>query len=73
MKYHTVLAVFVATAAAQAKCENTKDVKPRDPLEPFKPNSATFPCNMGAAIPLGKIPAGCGKLEIIYGAHFLTI
>jgi len=69
MKYAIILAVTAAlnvNALPQAKCEKTTDIKPKtDPLVQFAPNTATFPCNMGAAIPFGKVPTGCAKLEII--------
>jgi hypothetical protein len=81
MKYSIALAALAALAAvtveAQApkgkgkgkgKCQRTKDVKPaEDPLVQFSPGSAVFPCDFGAGIPLGKVPKGCAKLEIIVG------
>jgi hypothetical protein len=73
MKYQLILTALAAAAQAQkakAKCQTVKEIleKPApDPLVPFAPGSADFPCNMGAAIPLGKVPTGCADLEIIVG------
>jgi hypothetical protein len=73
MKYQLILTALAAAAQAQkakAKCQTVKEIleKPApDPLVPFTPGSADFPCNMGAAIPLGKVPTGCADLEIIVG------
>jgi hypothetical protein len=79
MRYAIVLAAIVAIGVnaqdppmasppPKAKCQKTADIKPvADPLVQFTPGSATFPCDMGAPIPLGKIPTGCAKLEVIVG------
>lgn len=65
MKSTLVLAAVVAGVSAQ-KCQKLADIKPiADPLKLFPPSTATFPCDMGSAVPLGKIPQGCGQLEII--------
>jgi hypothetical protein len=57
--------------AAKGKCEYTKNVKSfPNPLDLFPPGSAVFPCDMGSAVPLGKVPTGCAQLEIIYGQYF---
>jgi len=69
MKFTAAVALTVALrAAAQRKCYKTSELingTQPDPLKPFVPGSANFPCDMGAAIPLGKVPTGCSKLEII--------
>ena len=53
---------------AKGKCRDTKDTASfPDPLKLFSPGSAVFPCDMGAPIPLGPVPTGCAKLEIIVG------
>jgi len=51
----------------KAQCQKLKEIDPGqyDPLAGFAPNTATFPCDMGGAVPLGKVPTGCAKLEII--------
>jgi hypothetical protein len=80
MKYTLILAAFAAVAVegqkdgaapkAKGKCEYTKDVKSfPDPTALFPPGSAVFPCDMGSAVPLGKVPTGCAQLEIIYGKY----
>jgi hypothetical protein len=74
MRYAVVLAAIAALTEAQtgappkAECKKLKDIKSvPDPLVQFRPGTATFPCDMGAPIPYGKIPTGCAKLEIIVG------
>jgi hypothetical protein len=72
MRLQTILAISsaLAVSAQKSKCMTTKEIlaKPApDPLVPFKPGSADFPCDMGSAIPLGKVPSGCAQLEIIVG------
>jgi len=70
MRYFTLL-VAVASAgveAQKAQCHNTTSTeltKARDPFEQWAPGRSTFPCDMGAPIPFGKIPSGCAKFEII--------
>jgi hypothetical protein len=63
--------IFLAAAIAvgvEAQCQNSNNVTaPADPLTQFSPGKAVFPCNMGAAIPLGKVPKGCAKFEVIVG------
>jgi len=47
-------------------CLKTTDIKPMaDLTAQYKPGSANFPCNMGDPIPLGPVPKGCAKLEVI--------
>jgi len=74
MKYQIILAALAAAGAqaqkgkAKGKCQTVQEIltKPApDPLVPFTPGTADFPCNMGAAIPMGKVPTGCADLEII--------
>jgi len=65
-----VASVALAQTAPKAKgkggCQKTADVKPaEDPLKLLDPKEAMFPCDMGAAIPLGPVPTGCAQLEII--------
>jgi hypothetical protein len=71
MKYAAIFAAVAVIAEAQSakpECKKTSDLKSvPDPLVLFKPNTATFPCDMGAPIPFGKVPTGCAKLEIIVG------
>src|SRR5207253_11245986 len=75
MKYQLILTVLAAAAQAQkakgsGKCQTVAEIlskPPPDPLVPFTPGSANFPCNMGAKIPFGKVPTGCADLEIIVG------
>ena len=81
MKYHIVLIVLAAAGVqaqkkgggktgGKAKCQTVAEILSNpapDPLVPFTPGTANFPCNMGAAIPLGKVPTGCAQLEIIAG------
>ncbi|KAF2435004.1 alpha/beta-hydrolase [Tothia fuscella] len=69
---HRTILISLATATtflqanAQAKCSKVADVNTTvNPLVPFRPNTATFPCDMGIPIPLGKVPTGCAKFEII--------
>ena len=51
------------------QCQMTKDIKPMaDPLQQFRPATANFPCDMGAAIPYGPVPKGCAKFEVIVGS-----
>jgi hypothetical protein len=77
MKYQLILTALAAAAQAQkpkgkAKCQTVAEIlskPPPDPLVPFAPGTADFPCNMGAAIPLGKVPTGCADLEIIVGTY----
>jgi hypothetical protein len=77
MKYQLILTALAAAAQAQkpkakGKCQTVAEIlssPPPDPLVPFTPGSANFPCNMGAAIPLGKVPTGCADLEIIVGGY----
>jgi hypothetical protein len=75
MKFTAAVVLSVALrAAAQGKCYKTSELisgPQPDPLKPFAPGSANFPCDMGAAIPLGKVPTGCSKLEIIVGKFYL--
>ena len=57
-------------AKGSGKCQTVAEIlskPPPDPLVPFTPGSANFPCNMGAKIPFGKVPTGCADLEIIVG------
>jgi hypothetical protein len=71
MKYTLILAGIAVLGTNAQKCEKTTDIKKeRDPLLPFKPKSATFPCDMGSPIPLGKVPTGCAKFEIIVGEYY---
>jgi hypothetical protein len=70
----TAIAVLASaqdqTATEKPKCQYLKDIKSvPDPLVQFRPNTATFPCDMGAPIPFGKVPTGCAKLEIIVGQY----
>ncbi|KAF2420193.1 alpha/beta-hydrolase [Tothia fuscella] len=69
MKYAFTLLALTAVhtvSAQKAQCQNIGDIKPvEDPLKLFAPGKATFPCNMGAPVPLGKVPTGCAKFEII--------
>jgi len=70
MRYFTIfIAVAAASVEAQkAQCHNTTSTeltKARDPFVQFAPEKSTFPCDMGAPIPFGKVPSGCAKLEII--------
>jgi len=72
MKYQLILTALAAAGVqaqkAKSKCQTVKEIlskPPPDPLVPFTPGSADFPCNMGAAIPFGKVPTGCADLEII--------
>jgi hypothetical protein len=74
MKSAFAFAVMVVGVAAQCKsvAQASKDItaalsKNPDPFRQLDPKEAVFPCDMGAAVPLGKIPTGCGKLEFIYG------
>jgi hypothetical protein len=72
MKSFAILAAFAAFGvdAQKAQCQKLKDIKPiADPLVPFSPNKATFPCDMGSPVPLGKIPTGCGQFEVIVGQY----
>jgi len=65
MRCSIVLAALAAVSV-EAQCQKTTDVVAlKDPLEQIPPGKAVFPCNMGAAIPLGKVPTGCAKFEII--------
>jgi len=70
MRYSILLAAVVASGveAQKAQCQKTTSSelsKPRDPLVLFAPGKATFPCDMGAPIPLGNVPKGCAKFEVI--------
>jgi len=61
-----ILAALAAARVEAAKCQYLKDIKPvTDPFLQNQPNTATFPCDMGGAVPLGKVPSGCAKFEII--------
>ena len=71
MKSTLIYAAIAAGVQAQAagKCQKTTAIQtPKDPMVQFDPKDAQFPCDFGAAIPLGKVPQGCGKLEFIYGS-----
>jgi hypothetical protein len=74
MKSTFVLATIVVGAyaqcktVAQAQAEIASNPNP-DPFKLLDPKLAVFPCNMGASVPLGKIPQGCGQLEFIYGSY----
>jgi hypothetical protein len=64
------LTVFVALAAGVAAqksgCQKVADVKPpEDPLKLLPPGKAVFPCDFGAPVPMGKVPSGCAKYEVI--------
>jgi hypothetical protein len=80
MKYQLILTALAAAAQAQkakakGKCQTVAEIlaKPApDPLVPFAAGSADFPCNMGAAIPFGKVPTGCADLEIIVGECYFV-
>jgi len=70
MRYSTILAAVAAAGveAQKAQCQNTTSPelrKARDPLVQFPAGKSTFPCDMGASIPLGKVPTGCAAFEII--------
>jgi len=70
MRYSIILVAAAAAGieAQKAACQNTTSAaltQPRDPFVQFAPGRATFPCDMGAPIPFGKVPTGCAKLEII--------
>jgi len=66
MKYSIVLAALATVGVEAQQCQKTSDVKPlENPLMQITPGKAVFPCNFGAAIPLGKVPTGCAKFEII--------
>jgi hypothetical protein len=68
MRSVIILVALVAAGVEAAQCQYLKDIKPvADPLVQNKPNTATFPCDMGSAVPLGKVPTGCAKFEIIVG------
>jgi hypothetical protein len=70
MKCSIILAAAAAIGAEaqKAQCQKLSEIKPRaDPLALFAPNTATFPCDMGSPVPLGKVPTGCAKFEIIVG------
>ena len=68
MRSIIILAALAAGGVEAATCQYLKDIKPvTDPFLQNKPDSATFPCDMGSAIPLGKVPTGCAKFEIIVG------
>jgi hypothetical protein len=72
MKYSILLAAVTASAveAQKAQCQNTTSPElrqARDPFIQFAPGKATFPCDMGAAIPFGSVPTGCANFEIIVG------
>jgi len=71
MKSTLVLAAFAVGVYAQCKtvAQIEKDIAANpnpDPLRQLDPKEAVFPCNFGAAVSLGKVPSGCGKLEFIY-------
>jgi hypothetical protein len=75
MKYTITVAALAAVATAQKlggtpskNCMKLADIKSLpDPFTQLPPEKATFPCDMGGAIPMdaSKIPSGCAKLEII--------
>lgn len=76
MKYSLIFAIAAVTRAQDPPkgtfngipCLKTTDIKPQaDLTSQYKPGSANFPCNMGDPIPLGPIPKGCAKLEVIIG------
>ena len=68
LPFLAALAVVNAFPQEKGKCQKTADVKPlADPLKQITPGKAVFPCDFGASVPLGKIPTGCAKLEIIVG------
>jgi cutinase len=71
MKYALVLAAIAVCVSAQCKsvAQIEKEIAAKsnlNPLQQLEPKEAVFPCNFGAAVTLGKIPQGCGKLEFIY-------
>jgi hypothetical protein len=73
MRYSVVLAALAAVSVEAQKCQKTTEVVALDdPLKQLPPGKAVFPCNMGAAIPLGKVPKGCAKFEIIVGKFFFS-
>lgn len=67
MKSSLVFAALAGVISVDAAtCQYIKDIKPNpDPFAQNHPGNATFPCDMGSAIPLGKVPTGCAKFEII--------
>ena len=75
MKYAGIVAVIAAVGVeAQKNCQYVKDIKPLpDPLNQLPPDKATFPCDMGSPVPLGKVPTGCAKLEVIVGKCLISL
>jgi hypothetical protein len=76
MKSVLVFSALAVGIAAQCKtvAQAHKDImaiKNPDPFKQLDPKEAVFPCDMGASVPLGKIPEGCGQLEFIYGMRSL--
>jgi hypothetical protein len=76
MKCTLVLAAIAVGVSAQ--CKSVGDIEKQiaanpnpNPLQQLDPKEAVFPCNFGAAVSLGKIPQGCGKLEFIYGLYLI--
>jgi hypothetical protein len=72
MKSTLVLAAIAVGVSAQCKtvAQIEKEIAANpnpNPLKQLDPKEAVFPCNFGAAVSLGKVPQGCGKLEYIYG------
>jgi hypothetical protein len=76
MKFTLILITIAIGVSAQCKTVGNieKELtakKNRDPFYQLDPKEAVFPCNFGAAVTLGKIPQGCGQLELIYGLYFI--
>jgi hypothetical protein len=72
MKFALILIATAVGVSAQCKTvaaieKELAGKKNRDPFYQLDPKEATFPCNFGAAVTLGKVPSGCGQLEFIYG------
>jgi hypothetical protein len=69
MKTFVILLALKAVKGI-AICIPTEDVeagKLPDPLVPFKSGQPTSSCDFLGDVPYGKIPTGCGDLEVLYG------
>jgi hypothetical protein len=69
-------AIFAIVANAQkgtnspggADCMKGDPVIPKDPMVQFDPANVKWPCDFGGKpIPMGPVPEGCSKYEVIIG------